>query len=64
MNQCHLCGCSLSQSEKVCPACFTSVDPKEITWEEFKQRLMKAGWKEWEADKEIQEMQEETESGM
>jgi hypothetical protein len=64
MNQCHLCGCSLSQLESVCPACFTSVQPREITWDEMKQRLVAAGWTEAKADEEIQSMQEETESGM
>lgn len=64
VSQCHLCGCSLSQAESVCPACFTSVQPREISWDEMKRRLIAAGWKESEADMEIQEMQEETESGM
>lgn len=64
MNQCHLCGCSVSQGESSCPACFTSLQPKEITWDEMKRRLMAAGWKEPDAAREIQSMQEETESGM
>jgi len=63
MNQCHLCGCSVSQAENTCPACFTSLQPLDMTWAEFKQRLINAGWKPHEADEEIQRIQEENESG-
>jgi len=54
----------LSQADSTCPACFASIEPKEITWAEFKARLIKAGWREHEADEEIAEMQKEEESGM
>lgn len=64
MSLCSSCGASVSKHEKVCPACDASLYPRELTWDEMKDRLIKAGWKEHEADQEIQEMQEETESGM
>lgn len=63
MNQCPLCGCFVSPNENECPACFKSLEPRELTWDEFIDRLIKAGWTKAEAEKEAQELQEETESG-
>lgn len=37
---------------------------KDLTWDELRERLIKAGWTTYEADEEIKEMQDDEESGM
>jgi hypothetical protein len=36
---------------------------RELTEADFKERLISAGWKSWEAEREWQDIQEERESG-
>lgn len=38
--------------------------PKPLSWEELRERFIRAGWTPAQADEEIQNMQEECESGM
>ncbi len=66
MSECPVCGCSTSENETYCPACFTSLGRKSIdlTWAEMERRLIAAGWTKAEAAQEIHDMQNETESGM
>jgi hypothetical protein len=40
------------------------LEPRYLTWPEFKRRLIAAGWTEAQADEEMQRMIEDNESGM
>ena len=62
---CDNCGMENALASDVnCWHCGKPVQPRELTWPEMKARLIAAGWKEHEADEEIQSMQEDCESGM